>query len=266
MMPRCNDVRDNLAAYQDGELTEAERATIKAHLDTCADCRREAEAQKAIKAHLRALKEQAVESRPPAHIWANARAAWDRQDKARARRLQFRFALVAASILLLTFGIVWANRVQTTDYPTAIVLRDFRALLKNPPQTALASNDADEAAVWLRQNLKADVPPIRLALSGAELQGADVLSGTTPPLGRLLYRTPEGLAAVYVAPRGTRFNGLQARTKDGRRFFVSDTSPDIGLYGWAHGMVGYGLVLLQPIGPKESLAQEAQRAIGIPNP
>jgi anti-sigma factor RsiW len=266
MMPTCNDVRDNLAAYQDGELTATERAPIEAHLAECAVCRREAQAQTAVKAHLRALKQQTADVRPPAHIWANARDAWNRHDAAGRRRVQFRLALVGACLLLMTFGIVWATRVQTSDFPTAIILRDFRGVLENPPRPAFASSDADKAAAWLRSQIQADVPPVRLTLSGAELRGADVLDNTTPRLGRLLYDTPRGLIAVYIAPRGIRFNGLEKRDVNGRGFFLDNKAEDVGLYGWSRGFVGYGLVLSQPVTTGESLAHDAERATSLPAP
>jgi anti-sigma factor RsiW len=265
-MSTCNDVRDNLAAYQDGELNEAEQAQVQAHLAECANCRREVQGQNAVKAHLRTLKQETEEIRLPAHIWANARHAWDERDAAGRRRVHFRFALVGACLLLLTFGIVWARRVETTDFPTAAVLRDFRGVLQNSPNPAYPTSDADQAAAWLRSKIQADVPPMRLTLSGAELRGADVLDSMTPRLGRLLYETPKGLIAVYVAPRGVRFQGLETRTMGGRTFLLSNKATDVGLYGWTHGPVGYGLVLSQPIAAGEPLAHDAQRATTLPAP
>ena len=34
-----DQITDRLSAYLDGELSDAERASIEAHLQTCADCR-----------------------------------------------------------------------------------------------------------------------------------------------------------------------------------------------------------------------------------
>jgi len=41
MQARCEDVREQLSAWLDGELTEEGRAQVAAHLDSCAACRRE---------------------------------------------------------------------------------------------------------------------------------------------------------------------------------------------------------------------------------
>jgi anti-sigma factor RsiW len=265
-MPGCDELRDNLAAYQDGELDTAEREQVQKHLASCEACRQEAQAQHVVKTQLRALKERTQDVGPPPHIWNNARDAWNHRDAAQRHRVQLRLALVAACILLLTFGIVWARRVQTFDFPTAIVLRDFRQIQQNPPKPAFASADADAAAAYLRVRLNADVPPIHLALSGAKLRGADVLSSTTPPLGRLLYETPQGLVAVYIAPRGSRLTGLAERPVGGRTLHVSDSDRDIGLFAWSQQMVGYGLALPQPVSSGEALARDAHRATSQPHP
>ena len=45
MTGRCNDVRDELAAYLSGENNTGEREVIRAHLETCGGCRGEAAAQ-----------------------------------------------------------------------------------------------------------------------------------------------------------------------------------------------------------------------------
>jgi anti-sigma factor RsiW len=44
MDAECGRHRDRFSEYLDGELTNAERATVEAHLAQCAECRRELEA------------------------------------------------------------------------------------------------------------------------------------------------------------------------------------------------------------------------------
>jgi len=41
MQARCEEVREQLSAWLDGELAESGRALVAAHLDSCAACRRE---------------------------------------------------------------------------------------------------------------------------------------------------------------------------------------------------------------------------------
>lgn len=263
-MHECDAVRDNLAAYQDGDLEPEMRAQIKAHLGGCAVCRQEARNQSLMRERLRALKRATADTPVPPHVWANATRAWNRQDSARRRRVELRFALVAACVLLLAFGIVWAGLTTTTDFPVAAALRDFRSVRPSPPRPQYATQDADRAARWLRVRLHATVPPLDLSLSRAMLLGADVVPNTTPPLGRLLYRSPRGLIALYIAPRGTNFRRLAARTLDGRDFLVEDSANDVGFYGWRSDMIGYGLALEQPIANGQSFALDAEHATEHP--
>ncbi len=55
---RCEDCRELLWAYLEQELNEEETAKIQQHLEACADCRAEAEAQKEIMESLRSLPEE----------------------------------------------------------------------------------------------------------------------------------------------------------------------------------------------------------------
>lgn len=263
-MPGCNDVRDNLAAFQDDQLEAEKRAQVEAHLAACAVCQREAHNQSVVKKQLQELKKRTSDAVPPPHLWNNARQAWDEQDARGRRRMQMRFALMGACLLLATFSIVWAWLAQPMDFPAAFVMRDFRSLQNSPATPAFASKDPDKAAAYLRERLNIEVPPVRLSLSDAELVGADVLTDTKPPVGRLLYQTKQGMAAVYIAPRSNKFVSLLSRQVGGRTYFVDDQAKDIGLYGWSNGLTGYGLVLTQPIAQNESLARDAQRATGQP--
>ena len=55
---RCEDCRELLWAYLEQELNEEETAKTQQHLEACADCRAEAEAQKEIMESLRSLPEE----------------------------------------------------------------------------------------------------------------------------------------------------------------------------------------------------------------
>ncbi|MGM9916227.1 zf-HC2 domain-containing protein [Anaerotignum sp.] len=55
---RCEDCRELLWAYLEQELNKEETAKIQQHLEACADCRGEAEAQKEIMESLRSLPEE----------------------------------------------------------------------------------------------------------------------------------------------------------------------------------------------------------------
>jgi len=108
-MLTCREVRDNLAAYQDGETEAEERAAIAAHLRRCDACRREAEAQAALRARLKALRTEGIGLPLPAHVWDNAARAWQQQDARGRGRFPIRLALITICLYLVAYGAVWAQ-------------------------------------------------------------------------------------------------------------------------------------------------------------
>ena len=50
-------IRENLSSYVDGEVTEAERLQVERHLETCADCRAEADSLRSLVGLLRRMPE-----------------------------------------------------------------------------------------------------------------------------------------------------------------------------------------------------------------
>ena len=114
--------------------------------------------------------------------------------------------------------------------------------------------------------LSAEVPPVDLTLSRARLVGADMVAAPGVKLGRLLYTSPVGLIAVYVAPRGTQFPKLTVRDVQDHSFMAENTARDVGLYGWKRGKIGFGLTLPQPLNSatSQNFAVDAQRATDAP--
>ncbi len=68
---KCEDVGALLPAYLDNELTGAERATVKAHLTECLECKQELAAVETAQKQLRVLlKRQATQAVPPGDAWS----------------------------------------------------------------------------------------------------------------------------------------------------------------------------------------------------
>jgi hypothetical protein len=80
-----------------------------------------------------------------------------------------------------------------------------------------------------------------LGLSGAKLIGADVMLPAQLQVGRLVYRTPQGLIAIYIAPRRSRFGSAQKNQIDSRSFFTVTPRKDLTLFGWAQSTTGIGM-------------------------
>jgi|SRR5579871_465525 len=264
MISPCKEVQEHLAAYVDRQIEDEARAMVQAHIEQCLACREEVEAQVALKRQLQTLKRRETKAFPNPKIWANASREWDRRDDARRRRYQLRFAMVAACMLLLLFGAVWAKLAAVTDFPVDAVLRDFRHARMIAVKPVNPTHDTDAAARYLSGKLGIDLPPLNLSLSRSELLGVDIIPTANTKCARLLYSTPHGLVGIYVAPSGTQFVDLKSSTVEGESFFMETKNKDIGLYGWTVGGVGYGLVASKPLDAVRSVVLDAERSTQLP--
>jgi hypothetical protein len=164
--------RDQLSAYLDGELGDAERRSLEAHLATCADCRRELAELRTTVALLRRLPEAApprsLRVAVPAPRPAPAILRW-------YPRLRAATGLVAVFLLAVVVGDVF-NNVFLTTRGTAVPM----AARQEQPLTTAA---ADAAVRALEEAPKAATP-------GGGFQ-------RVPPGGAL---PPAAATAVAAAP------------------------------------------------------------------
>lgn len=259
MTGRCDEVREELAAYLSGEGSTEERGAIGTHLQTCGACQREAAAQTQIRHGLKALKALTPDAAPPARIWKNASLAWNQQDARKRVRVQMRMAFVGACLLLFAFGAVWARNTRQTGFPVSAALQDFALINQGSVEPEYSTPDADRAAQWLARRLGARVPAMNLDLAGAHLIGVGLVPRATPATGRLLYRTDQGLMALYVTPGGTDFGKLQTVALNNYRFREDLQDDKVGILAWERGGVGYGLALNKPLERGKVVAVEACR-------
>ncbi|AKJ05886.1 putative zinc finger protein [Archangium gephyra] len=156
-MAACQDNEELLTLFAAGALEPEEEARVRAHLDTCATCRAEAEANQEVLG-LAALpppsvKEQAMVAALP----RTTVGAWRRAQVQQAARMRTAGALMAAAaVVLLVLGPVLQRRVATPPTPT-------------PPVEAPA-NTPEEDAVALEQWALADPLADALDLSEADLE------------------------------------------------------------------------------------------------
>ncbi|MGC9319736.1 MAG: anti-sigma factor family protein [Armatimonadota bacterium] len=121
---RCTEVREKLAEYQLGALSEAERSAMEGHLESCAECRAEMEALE----RLDALLQPAERVEAPEDLWEGVRArlAPRRRGVWRALsewwRVSPRPALAAAAALVLVIGGLWLALRSPASAPAASTL------------------------------------------------------------------------------------------------------------------------------------------------
>ena len=97
----CEQLREQLDAYMDGELSADELRAMEAHAATCEDCKRELEAAKLVREALGALPEEVP---VPLNVQARWRNAVRAEAKKRRNRRWLRAGYAVAAALVLALG------------------------------------------------------------------------------------------------------------------------------------------------------------------
>ena len=210
---------DRLSEYLDGELDDAERVALEAHLATCADCT-------AILADLRHVvgRAQALDDRPPARdLWSGIaeRIGVSTDDLARRRarrRVSFTVPqLIAASVTLVAASAAIAS-LALRQHPAA----PAGASITPAPQTVtqVTFNKVDSSADYA-------VADLRLALADGQRSGR--LSPITVhriehSLAVIDSAIAEGKRALTVDPKSGYLNQHLADTMRRKMEFLREAN------------------------------------------
>lgn len=209
---------DRLSEYLDGELADAERMALAAHLATCADCT-------AVLADLRRVvaRAQALDDRPPARdLWSGIaeRIGISTDDLARRRarrRVSFTVPqLIAASVALIALSAGVARlvlRPTTNREPTAM----------NPGSVSVVPVAIQKAGATADH----DVQDLRLALADGQRTGR--LSPMTVhriehSLAVIDSALAEGKRALAVDPKSAYLNQHLADTMRRKMEFLREAN------------------------------------------
>lgn len=209
---------DRLSEYLDGELADAERMALEAHLATCADCT-------AVLADLRRVvaRAQALDDRPPARdLWSGIadRIGVSTDDLARRRarrRVSFTVPqLIAASVALIAMSAGVARlvlRPTTNREPAAM----------NPGSVSVVPVAIQKAGATADH----DVQDLRLALADGQRTGR--LSPMTVhriehSLAVIDSALAEGKRALAVDPKSAYLNQHLADTMRRKMEFLREAN------------------------------------------
>jgi anti-sigma factor RsiW len=183
---------EQITGYVDGALDEAARAAVEAHLADCAACREQVEAERALRARLRAL--APLEPRPalPADVRRRLRGPSPRLS---------RVLLATAAGLALMF--VWGRGAApfvawelARDHDHCFSFRVLRA--------QVWSDDPAHVAEWFaRQGTQ--IPAIPTAAGGLELVGARYCPLIDRRVGHVYYVGHGRHLSIYAVPGSVRF-------------------------------------------------------------
>ena len=147
----CNDIRGDLEAFVDGALDAARSDAVRAHLDACPDCRREAEETRAFSAALgEGIRRHVDGIVPPPGAKEALLARLDAARPAPAFRVR-RLALAAAASVLVGLGAGLVYRAYGPSGETPAEAGDA-ALAKRYAELAAVRDWQDDLARAVERN------------------------------------------------------------------------------------------------------------------
>lgn len=151
----CQDIKEQLTAFADGELDTSQSQAIQAHLDKCPDCAQEIEIHHAVKGNLRktfSLPEGVLDFDK---IWKNIEAGLDCKPPLWQRIKQMLLrpvvwmpsAAATAAIALLIFFITQAQQMGT---PMVSQVESVTVSSSSEQVWVLQTADSGQPLIWIQ--------------------------------------------------------------------------------------------------------------------
>ncbi len=199
----CDEARELLHAYVDGELELVHNLEIEKHVVGCRNCARTVENQRALSS---AMRSGALYHQPPAGMGPRLDAALHRAARAerQPRRIGWQLIAVAASLVL---GVYFVSRWTlgdlhgvSGDLMAQEVLDSHLRSLMPGHLSDVQSTDQHTVKPWFNGKLDYSPPVMDFAGQGFPLTGGrlDSLNGRTVAV--LIYQRRQHVINVYVWP------------------------------------------------------------------
>ncbi len=222
-------IETDLHAYADGQLDEARRLRVQAHLARDVQAAENVRVWREQNEALRALYNPVLNEPVPQRLLA-----------ARAPRRHWAHYALAAGAMGLSFGLGWvvhgdrADRsAETAALPrrAAVAYAVYAPEVRHPVE--VGAQQQDHLVKWLSKRLGHELRVPVLTQQGFELVGGRLLPGSSGPVAQFMYQDAKGQRiTLYVSrrdaePRDTAF-----------RFSQEDK---IAVFYWIDGKLGYAL-------------------------
>lgn len=226
----CEDLRQQLQRYVDGELPADLRGAVDAHVAGCADCRRLLREEQGWQQAIR----RAASYYTAPELVRERIAGMTRRAAAAAAPAPWRGWAMAASLLLAVGLSSTATTYLTAPSATALIAQEVvashvRSLQPNH-LADVASSDQHTVKPWFHGKINYAPPVDDLAADGFPLVGGRLDYIGKQPVAALVYRRAEHPINVFVLPTGDGNSAVSASVDDG--FNVLHWTKD-GMSFWA---------------------------------
>ncbi len=198
----CGDVREQLSAWVDGELSLEAAHALDAHLATCSSCRARASSMRALKHAIARL--PSLEA-PPGAVHARIDAL--RFEKPRRGQLTRALAGAALVVAVAATALHFAGRGAHADHLSADQLvADHLRSVTEPVE--IASRDPEEIARFFVNRVT--FRPVVPVLGGSALKGGRLCVLAGRPSELLFYDLNGETVSLFVGDRGLAAPGCDS--------------------------------------------------------
>jgi anti-sigma factor RsiW len=216
----CEEARESLDAYVDGELEPAHRLEIEKHLADCVLCRDAIE--RITKNNLAVRMNMPVYKAPP-ELKSKVRATLRKDDKPEfewftehRRLLAYAAALVVVSCVLAS---TWFALSSNRDHAliAEAISNHYRSLMAAHP-VECASSDQHKVRPWFDGKLDYSPPVPDLTQAGYNLVGGRVDILEQRPVAAIVYQHDKRVINLFVWPAKNRKLDLDTQSERGYQF------------------------------------------------
>ena len=178
----CAEAQENLSAMLDGEISIAEEAAVRRHVETCANCRAFERDLMLLDAQIASMPERPGDG---AAAWVRAKSEIVELNRRRGHRsttlatsAPVRLALAATLLLALTIG-GWQMFLATPVGENAIIAetsRDFQVYRASGEVLDIAASHPDAVHNWMTARVDFMLPGKLRAPEGVQIAGGRLCS------------------------------------------------------------------------------------------
>jgi len=202
MNMRCNDTRELIGAYVDGELDLVRSLDIEGHLHECSVCSQEYQSHQKLR---RAIRSGDLYFDAPAGLQERVTAQLGRKSERQPRALSWSWSwaiaeagIIAVLILMLAVSLFWPAPSGGTLVARDLVSSHVRSLQGRT--TDIDNDDRHTVKPWFNGKLDFSPPVPDLADSGFTLKGGrlDYVDGR--PVAVAVYARRQHIINLYIWP------------------------------------------------------------------
>jgi len=217
----------DLHAYVDGQLDEAGRLRVQAHLAQDAEAAEKVRVWREQNQALRALYNPILNEPVPQRLFA-----------VRAQKSRWPYYALAAGAMGLSFGLGWMLRSYQADrsvdmaalpHRAAIAYAVYAPEVRHPVE--VGAEQQDHLVKWLSKRLGHELKVPLLAQQGFDLVGGRLLPGGNGPVAQFMYQDAKGQRiTLYVSVRDAEPTAFRFSQED-----------KVAVFYWIDGKLGYAL-------------------------